>query len=287
MRLDLIPVEKQNVWKWPAAANFVLSGAGSGLYLLSYFLLKTIQGTTTRELSAFTEITSVTLVIMGFACVSIELGRLSSARNTLRRLSSSWISREVLFGVIFLASVLLNLGFGYKYLSTVAALSAAGILVSQGFILNTARSVTAWNLRIIPVFIFVSGLHSGYGLSLLIRPDFTAGTGIYMAVGVFINIMNLIIWAIYAKSGATDFKYAARSLKSNKFRIVTIGIGHIGPIILITLCILIWYHRNGVGISPVFLFVSGIGMFAGSAIQKIVVVLKAGYKTGIWMPTDL
>ena len=282
MRLDIVPIEKQKVWKWPAAANFVLSGAGSGLYVLSCLLLPMSQKAGPRGLSVFSDITAVIFVMMGFLCVSIELGRPTSARYSLRRVSSSWISREVLFGAVFMASAGLNLFFDSKVFGGAATLTAAGILVSQGFILKAARSVTAWNVRLMPALIVSSSLHSGYGLSLVIHAAAPVSSGTYLIAGLALNLMNLIIWFISMTSASVEANPAVRSLGSHKFRIVALGLGHIAPLLLITGCSALWYHNAGSVFCRPVLLLTGISMLTGSVLQKIFIVSKAGYKTGLW-----
>jgi len=282
VRLDIVPAEKQKVWKWPAAANFVLSGAGSGLYVLTCLLFLLSQKTAPRGLSVFSDITAVVFVMMGFLCVSLELGCLPSTRYSLRRVSSSWISREVLFGVVFVASAGVNLVFDSRIFGVAASLAAAGILVSQGFILKAARSVTAWNVRLMPALIITSGLHSGYGLSLVIHAAAPASSVTYLVAGIALNLMNLIIWGISVTSASFETNPVAQSLGSHKFRIVALGLGHIAPLLLITLCSVLWDHHAGSVFCRPFLFLTGIGMLAGSALQKIFIVSKAGYKTGLW-----
>ena len=282
MRFDIVPAEKQKVWKWPAAANFVLSGAGSGLYVMTCLLFLLSQKTAPRGPLVFSDITAVIFVMIGFFFVSLELGRLASARYSLRRVSSSWISREVLFGGVFVASAGGNLVFGSKTFGVAAALAAAGILVSQGFILKAARSVTAWNVRWMPALILVSGLHSGYGLSLVIHAAAPVTSVTYMVVGIALNLINLILWGISVTSATVETNPAARSLGSHKFRIVTLGLGHITPLLLITLCSVLWDHNAGSVFCRPVLFLTGIGMLTGSALQKNFIVTKAGYKTGLW-----
>jgi len=286
LRIELVPVKKQNTWKWPAALNLIFSGAGSGLYIISYILRRAFPETFQYEMLIRSEITSAILIIVGFSIVSVEVGRLTSAINTLKRVSSSWISREILFGTVFLVSILLNLFLANKILPFVALLATAGILVSQGFILNTACAVETWNLRIIPLLVIFSGLHSGYGISLIIHSSYLAGNAFYMAGGVFINVLNLIIWINYVKTVTTKFNQIARPLNSRKINLTGVGIGHICSILLIIFSWSLWDHNSRVELCRVFLFVAGICMFFGNAIQKVAAVLKAGYRASIWISTD-
>ena len=45
LKIELVPVKKQDVWKWPAALNLIFSGAGSGLYIVSYILRRAFPET--------------------------------------------------------------------------------------------------------------------------------------------------------------------------------------------------------------------------------------------------
>ena len=286
LRIDLVPAKKQDVWKWPAALNLIFSGAGSGLYIVSYILRRALPETFQYESSIRSGITSAIFIVIGFSFVSVEVGRLSSAINVLKRVSSSWISREVLCGTVFLAAILLNLFFPNKILPFVAFLAAAGILVSQGFILNTACAVETWNLRIVPLLVFFSGLHSGYAMSLIIHSNYLKGDVSYMASGVLINVLNLIIWINYVKAVKAQFNQIARPFNSRKINLAGVGIGHVCAVLLIITAGFLWHQNSRVELGRVFLFIAGICMFLGNSIQKAAAVLKAGYRASIWISTD-
>ena len=150
-----------------------------------------------------------------------------------------------------------------------AFLAAAGILVSQGFILNTAFAVETWNLRIVPLLVFFSGLHSGYGMSLIIHSNYLKGDVSYMASGVLINVLNLIIWTNYVKAVKAQFNQIARPFFSRKINLAGVGIGHVCAILLIITAGFIWHQNSRFELGRVLLFLPEYACFSAIRSKKL------------------
>lgn len=110
------------------------------------------------------------LLILGFFAAFFHLNDPFHAFNTLRHLGTSWLSRELLFGVLFGA-----LGFifalcqwnkrlgrvGRDVLAALTALSGIGLLVAMSGVYYSVETIPAWHTLAVPVFFFASAFLTG------------------------------------------------------------------------------------------------------------------------------
>lgn len=120
------------------------------------------------------------LLILGFFAAFFHLNDPFHAPFTLLHVGSSWLSRELLSGVLFG-------GFGFVFaacqwnkwlsrtirdvLAVLTALSGLALLISMSGVYCTVRTIPAWNTPAVPVFFFASALLTGplaVALSLLL-----------------------------------------------------------------------------------------------------------------------
>ncbi|MCI6573862.1 MAG: dimethyl sulfoxide reductase anchor subunit [Actinomycetaceae bacterium] len=110
------------------------------------------------------------LLILGFIAAFFHLSDPLHAIYTLSHVGSSWLSRELLFGVLFgllgfifaLAQWFGRLGrVAREVLAALAALAGLGLLVSMSGVYYSVRTIPAWNTFAVPVFFFSSAILTG------------------------------------------------------------------------------------------------------------------------------
>lgn len=120
------------------------------------------------------------LLILGFFAAFFHLNDPFHAPFTLMHVGSSWLSRELLSGVLFG-------GFGFVFalcqwnkwlgrtvrdvLAVLTALSGLALLISMSGVYCSLRTIPAWHTPAVPVFFFASALLTGplaVALSLLL-----------------------------------------------------------------------------------------------------------------------
>ena len=120
------------------------------------------------------------LLVLGFFAAFFHLNDPFHAPFTLLHVGSSWLSRELLSGVLFG-------GFGFVFaacqwnkwlgrtvrdvLAVLTALSGLALLVSMSGVYCSLRTIPAWHTPAVPVFFFASALLTGplaVALSLLL-----------------------------------------------------------------------------------------------------------------------
>lgn len=276
--LQLKKPVKQKDWGWPAAANFIIGGTGAGLFLLSFFQAFMRVSSTSGSESLPWGLIPPLMISIGFLFLGVEAGRPLRGCFVFRHPRQSWISRETYACCIFIPAALLDYLLPHPSIRLLAVAAALGLLISQGFIVYRARAVTAWNVPIIPILFLTSSLASGYGLLLLL----TALGGFYpdqsmSIIGLIITGLNLTIWFVYLFwSKSTHFLSATQTLRGSHALILTVGLGHIIPLLLLFLLLL--SHRLIIEPSlPFIVAMSGILLFIGCIGQKAGIMLSTGF----------
>jgi DMSO reductase anchor subunit len=283
-RVDLCAAKKHNTWKEVVAVNFILAGAGAGSYITGYYLNQISQQIPESDTTAGA-IASVLLLIIGFACAWVGEERHSSAVHSLKNIASSWISREILFGLMFIAAAVANLFSAILFFQVVAVLSAMGVLVSQGYILNIPHSVKTWNFPVLPASIFVLGLHSGYGLILIICHGYIESSW-FLTAGVLINLLALMFWFLCGKAASHQMQGTAVPIERSSLKTRVITSGYIASVVLLTICDLMHDQYSGVRAYRILSFAAGVAMFAVSALNKAAFVLEMGHEASLVLRVD-
>lgn len=267
----LIPAQKQTVWGWPAVANFSLGGMGTGLYL-SGVLLLALRGGDLPAAGMF-KLGGPALAGLGLLALTSEAGRPLRGLNLLRHLGRSWMSREALAAAIFIPAAVLEYFLPHPVLFVIAMAACCVLMVSQGFIVYRSRGVTAWNSGIIPFLYVTSGLVSGFGLTaLLIAAGLvTSGPGLTLW-GLVCAAGNLALWLLYLRLPGTDFRDATRALRTPYWLGLTLGAGHLLPILLLIGAPAV----DGIG-AALLMALTGGTLILGGVLQKVGIILGAGY----------
>jgi formate-dependent nitrite reductase membrane component NrfD len=229
-RLEMLPARPQTLWGWPAVINFALGGLGAGWYIVALIAagLERSPGVTAASWAV------PVLVLAGFAAVAGEAGRPLRGPRVLRRLWTSWMSRELLIGIAFVLLVAADLAFPLRVHRAQALVAATLLAVAQGFILRRARGIPAWNVPIVPALFLLSALLSGAGMYLVVeaaagRPPQPAVVGAVLGLVV----IGFFAWARYLVwSRESAFVQSVATLRQRRPALVIEAGGYGLPVLL-------------------------------------------------------
>jgi DMSO reductase anchor subunit len=194
MPVELIPPVPQRIWRLPAVLNFALGGLGAGFYVASVLAARLGESPSVALASWL----GPALVLAGFAAVATEAGRPLRGARVLARVRSSWMSREAILGVVFVATALCELAAPGPTLRAAAALAALGLAAAQGLIVRRARAVVAWDVPVLPYVFVASALESGAGLLLVVEAARGALPGADVLGGALAVVaLGTVPWLMY------------------------------------------------------------------------------------------
>ena len=254
-------MERQRVWEWLALGNFLLGGAGGGLYIVAL----PVQASGLNLLSQL----SAALVVAGLLCVMAEAGRPSRAVGVVRNIKTSWMSREALFASGFILFTALDtLILPSMTLKTLAWASALGYVVCQSFMPAAAKKIPAWNTpATAPLFIALS-IAAGAGITSLASP---AANQLHM-INTALAASVLAVGASYATwPGATE--YFRQALKRE------------GNVIYLAGGLLI----TALAAAPAMLFsnqTAGLLLITGTSVVKYTIIIRMSYKLPVLPPLE-
>lgn len=267
-RMEMIPAHPQSLWGWPAVANFALGGLGAGWYVVAVLTaaLERAPGVTVASWAA------PVLVLAGFAAVAAEAGRPLRGLRVLARVRTSWMSRELLIGMVFVMLVVVDLAFPLRLLRLLAMVAAVLLAVAQGFIVRRARGVTAWDVPLVPLLFLLSALLSGAGAFLLI--EVVAGRSPIPAVVapvLMVIVVTYVVWIRYLAWSAEDaYRRAVAPLRERRAALV-IDVAGYGLPLLLGLLALAAPAVAGPLVGP-----AGALLVAGQVYAKAGLILAAG-----------
>lgn len=270
----LAPVQ-QTVWGKLAVSNFFFGGAGGGIYVLAASL-QVLYPEEAPSLFAAASLLGPALVLAGFLAVAAEAGRPFRGINVLLNVKRSWMSRELLASLSFVAAALADFLWPHTSLRSFAAVAALACVVSQGFILLRARGIPAWNLSVLPLLFLTSGSLTGIGVLLALIPAFGVSEEAAKHLGMVacgLATLNLGVWFYYLCRPEV-----AKVLKSWSRVGGVIGFGHVLPVLLIL-------TGRGFPLSLLFMVMaSGVAILLGEILLKDALVRHVGYIIEIKVP---
>lgn len=151
-----------------------------------------------RVLSLF--ITGI-IIALALGAAFMHLGKQANAVHSLRNLRSSWLSREILFIIIFSVTVLLywlnekfwNIQVFNSLLSFTGLLAGTGLLASMSAI-YMLPAVPSWHTPLTPFSFVITAAAGGLSLFVLLNAVYSNGTAkTLLAILAFIIILSLII----------------------------------------------------------------------------------------------
>jgi len=184
----------QTNWDWRAAANFVLGGAGTGLFAA------TVIASLSAPLLWLAVVAALAMTGAGLFCVWLEIGRPWRFLNVYLNPTTSWMSREAIAGLPFFGLGGLFLLWPSPVIGLLAALSGLFFVYCQGRILRAAKGIPAWRQPGIVPLIMTTGLTEGVGLfalaAVLAGYDMMALRTLGLALLVLVGLRGTL-WQIY------------------------------------------------------------------------------------------
>jgi DMSO reductase anchor subunit len=279
--MEMVRPMKQTTWSWPAVINFTLGGMASGFYLLSLLVVILQDGLVGASQPAAFKLVAPAVAGLGFLVLTLEAGRPWRSRYLLRHLGRSWMSRETLAGAIFIPTAVLDWFWSQPLLWGLAAVAALSLMISQGFIIYRARAVTAWNVPPMPLLFVTSGFATGSGLMLLVATNLLIlAPGMIGVAGLIWLVLDLAVWFFYLhRYYDTAFWEATQVLRHRSSLLLTVGVGHLLPILL--LAVLALFPDLGAGLLRITEWLAGLAIIIGGTAQKAGIIMQAGYLRSI------
>jgi formate-dependent nitrite reductase membrane component NrfD len=193
----------QQEWSWLLAIWLFLGGTGSGLFLL-YMIF---------GLPVFFGALALGCILCGGVVLLLELGTPLRAWRTIFRAGTSWLSRGVIFVVLFIGTCALSIGpklgiFAWpagldggtveQVLGWIAALCAVMItLYPAFFFLSTSQAIPFWNTPFLPLLFVGYGVLGGEGAVLLVSSYLGSVPAQMGPLGIILIVLNALLLAGY------------------------------------------------------------------------------------------
>ncbi|UCE91077.1 MAG: polysulfide reductase NrfD [Methanobacteriota archaeon] len=229
-----------------------LGGIGAGQFVVSTWLVESVT-------SAF-----IGLLLVGVGKTVahlVYLGQPARFYRLLLRPRTSWISRGLIFMVAFvgLAAAYLAPELGFEWvpwtsessfgqaLWLAAVATAALVMVYDGFVLASCKSITSWNTALMPPLFFTYAVAGGVAMTYL---TMTVGGGELLDRETLVRLDAMLLTTMFAlvviyitnMAGSTAAaRESLRRLTSTRLAIAFIGLA-IGAGLLVPLA-LTYYHE--------------------------------------------
>ncbi len=269
-----------------------LGGIGAGQFVISTWF---IHSTTSALIG-------VLIVGIGKTVAHLlYLGQPSRFYRLFLRPLTSWISRGLIFMVFFVlfaaAYLAPDIGFSWvpwtsesalgQVLWIGAVLSAALVMVYDGFVLASCKSISSWNTALMPPLFFTYAIAGGVAMTYL---TMTATRGEVLNQTTLTNLDALllttmlalvVIYIVNMATSTSTSKESLRRLTSTKLAISFIGLA-MGAGLLVPLAVT-YYHELAIEgtVASLLLAASSILELAGDLSVRHS-ILRAGLHTPVF-----
>ncbi len=155
---DAVGPVHQKSWDWRAAANFILGGTGSGLFVAAGVGALAGVGISLPVLVA------LALVAFGLFFVWLEIGRPWRFINVYFHVRRSWMTREAIAALPLFGFGLAGVVSASMPLLFAGAICGLIFVYCQARILLAAKGIPAWRHPLIVPLMVITGLAEGLGL---------------------------------------------------------------------------------------------------------------------------
>ncbi len=271
----------QTFWDYRAAMNFVLGGMAAGLMLAAW--LAHAAGLLGTYALRAVDTAAAAAMAVGLFFVFLKIGRKARFLYVLLRPQSSWMTRET-WCVAFIYPAL-GASWVWPQMAqgalAIVALAAAGFLYCQARILYASKGIPAWRAPLMPAMLVATGLSEGLGmlaaLSVTMKPPLASLVPV-AAAGIALALINAWLWQRYiAEARANGIGPLARGELASTTPILR-GLAHAAPVLLYLPCL------AGGAAAAWLAAAAGVAAFAGGALWKLVVILRACHVQGFALP---
>lgn len=272
--MEIVQARQQRIWRLPAVINFTFGSMGAGYYLLTLIEAGIETGMPVVMGMEHGFIATV-LILAGFFALLFEAGNPLKSYLSIINVRQSWMSRELLFALLFIVCVGMNALFSHPLLRLMAGVMAFMFIVSQGFIIYKSRAILAWNVWPIPPLFVFSGLSSGYGLWLLLRlREGVNSTVQWVGALVLLCCLSLLLYYLFVyEREQSAFQSATRALRTPWALGIGVFVGLLAP--------LIWTVAAALLPQAVLVescaAIAGAFMVVGTWSRNRNLIMKAGY----------
>jgi DMSO reductase anchor subunit len=275
--LELITDTPQTVWGMPAVLNFTLGGLGAGFYVAA----AAAAGLGLPGAMGLAAWLGPALVLTGFAAVATEAGRPLRGVRVLRSVATSWMSRELWLGGLFVLLALADDAAPPAGLRLPAAAAAATLVVAQGLMLTRARAIAAWSVPLMPVVFAAAAAVSG--IALLVLAELFAGRPVgraLLATTLVVLALGLLVWlAFLASSADPAFVRATAPLRRGRTATQILVAGYVVPLALIALALVLSAWAPGPAALAACL------ALVGQLRARAALILRAGQRRPVTLAT--
>lgn len=233
--LELIAATPQTSWGMPAVLNFTLGGLGAGFYVAA----AAAAGLGLAGAMGLAAWLAPSLVLAGFAAVAGEAGRPLRGVRVLRSVATSWMSRELWLGGLFVLLALADDAAPSTGWRLPAAAAAVAFVLAQGAMLMRARAIAAWGVAMMPAVFAAAAAVSG--AALLVLAELLAGRPpgrALLATTLVVVGLGLLVWlAFLASSADPAFVQATAPLRRGAAAMEILGAGYLVPLALLALAL--------------------------------------------------
>ncbi|MBU0685121.1 MAG: NrfD/PsrC family molybdoenzyme membrane anchor subunit [Thermoplasmatota archaeon] len=251
-----------------------LGGIGAGQFVVSTWFIHSITSA----------LVGLLIVVIGKTVAHlVYLGRPARFYRLFMRPRTSWISRGLIFMVVFAvfaaAYLAPDIGFGWvpwtsetlmgQALWVAAVLSASLVMVYDGFVLASCKSITSWNTALMPPLFFTYAVAGGVAMTFL---TMTATGGEILNRSTMTNLDAILLTTMFAlvviymvnmASSTSTARESLRRLTTTKLAIAFVGLAIVaGLLVPLTLT---YYDELAVGgtVASVLLAASSVLELAG------------------------
>lgn len=230
----------QTEWRWLITTAFFLGGLGGGTFMVSLFSDFTVGA-----------IAGWLIAVVGKGLAHfLYLGNPLRFWRAVMRPQTSWISRGILamiglavFGAIYIGvrvGVLPGAGSGVETLFAVlAGISAAVVMVYDGFVIATPPSIPLWHSALMPLLAAAYSMLGGSTFTLLlaeagVKGSESVSTGVLHNLELGLVVFNLLVLAVLLSVGWSA-SYTAR--ESVTLILQRYGVLFIGGVVVVGLVV--------------------------------------------------
>jgi DMSO reductase anchor subunit len=268
------PSQKQSAWQAPALLNLILGGLGAGFYVIALLTLPQNDAWARAPIQcAVIKLLGPALVSLGLVSLTVEAGHPLNSIYLLTNLRQSWMSREALAAGVFIIAAGLDWLTSNPISQGVAAVAGLVFIFSQGMLVLHASGVITWNVPIIPWFFLTCGLATGAGLLFIVVSALGVSSSTWLPIAMLITaIVNAAVWVAYLNAPGQAFQCAIEPLRRRNSLALTLGLGHLLPIVLLV--------ANFVQSQTPLVVAAGLALIIGGASQKFGLAFQASALRG-------
>jgi len=207
----VLETRRQQIWGSTHAMEFLLLGAGGGVFLINLLLGSEID-----------LVLSFALVVSGAVVLILDIGHKLRLRHVFSHFRTSWVSRGAISVLVFLCATSLLLlaryfsaSFGY-YPQVELVLKAAGacasltVMVYPAFVLAASRSIPLWHQPVLTPLMFAQSAISGLAAVSIVGAvtgqgsaySWAMDSGTLVLIAAILSMVGILLYVLSRSNAA-------------------------------------------------------------------------------------